>query len=96
MKPIQANEKIAGHWIGKTTAGVVCGFALAIAASGLLVQIVSGSSAEVGKAEVAMLSVPLIWTAAFSAAYLFRTGLRAWVWLGAFSAAAFALLQVCK
>ncbi|MEJ0003994.1 MAG: hypothetical protein WDN30_11135 [Pararobbsia sp.] len=96
MKPTLTREKIAGHWIGKTTAGALCGFALSIASSGLLVRLAPGSSANASKAEVAMLAVPLVWIAVFSLAYLFRSGLRAWLWLGSISAAAFAVLEACR
>ncbi len=96
MKPPRNTEKIAGHWIGKTTAGALCGFALSIASSGLLAHLAPGSSANASKAEVAMLSVPLVWIAVFSLAYLFRSGLRAWIWLGGISVAAFALLAACQ
>ncbi len=89
-------RKIEGHWIGKTSAGIVCGFVLALAASGLLVRVGPGSSADAAKAETAMLVVPLVWTAAFSAAYVFRTGLRAWLWLGAVSVATLVVFEVLR
>jgi len=96
MKAAASQPKISGHWIGKTTAGVVCGFLIALALSGLLVRLAPGSSGDAARAETAMLSVPLVWTAVFSGAYLFRTGLRAWLWLGTVSALAFALFEACK
>ena len=96
MKAAATEPKVSGHWIGKTTAGVICGFVLALALSGLLVRLGPGSSADAARAETAMLAVPLVWTAVFSGAYLFRTGLRAWLWLGASSALALALFEACK
>lgn len=95
MNSVTTKAKISGHWIGKTTAGVICGFALALALSGLLVRLAPGSG-DAAKAESVMLAVPLVWTAVFSAAYLFRTGLRAWLWLGGLSTIALALFEACK
>jgi hypothetical protein len=89
-------HKVEGHWIGKTTAGAICGFVIALALSGLLVRFAPGAGIDAAKAETAMLFVPLVWTGVFSATYLFRNGLRAWLWLGAASVAALALFEVCK
>lgn len=86
-------DRIAGHWLGKTSAGLVCGFLLAIALSGLLAHLAPGSLDDAARAETVMLSVPLVWTAVLSAAFAFRSGPRAWAWLGGASALAFALLE---
>jgi hypothetical protein len=96
MKPVAASGKVTGHWIGKTSAGAVCGFLLAIVLSGLLVRFAPGSSGEASKAEVAMLSVPLVWTGVFASAFASRTGLRAWTRLGAVSVLVLALFEACK
>ncbi|CAB3780745.1 hypothetical protein [Pararobbsia alpina] len=96
MKVATTKPIIAGHWIGKTTAGIVCGFALALTSSGLLVRLTPGSGGDAAKAETAMLAVPLVWTAVFSAAYLFRTGPRAGLCLGAVSLLALALFEASK
>lgn len=88
--------KVEGHWIGKTTAGAICGFVIALALSGLLVRLAPSAGIDAAKAETAMLFVPLVWTGVFSAAYLFRSGLRAWLWLGAASVASLTLFEICK
>jgi hypothetical protein len=88
--------KIEGHWIGKTTAGAICGFIVALALSGLIVRLAPSAGIDAAKAETAMLFVPLVWTGIFAAAYLFRSGLRAWLWLGAASVATLALFEICK
>lgn len=93
---VAQKPKIEGHWIGKTTAGAICGFLVALASSGLLVRLAPSAGVDAAKAETTMLTVPLVWTAIFSAAYLFRTGLRAWLWLGSASAATLALVALCK
>jgi hypothetical protein len=90
------NHRIAGHWVGKTSAGIVCGFLLAIALSGLLARLAPGSLNDAPRAEAVMLSVPLVWTAVLSAAFVFRSGWRAWAWLGGASAIAFVLLEAGK
>jgi hypothetical protein len=94
MSTAATKHKVSGHWIGKTTAGLVCGFVLALASSGLLVRFAPGSSGDAAKAESAMLSVPLVWTAVFAGAYLFRSGLRAWLCLGAASVMTLALFEI--
>ena len=88
--------KVEGHWSGATTAGVSCGFIVALASSGLLVRLAPSAGIDAAKAETAMLFVPLVWTGVFSVAYLFRSGLRAWLWLGAASLATLALFEICK
>ena len=88
--------KVEGHWIGKTSAGVICGFIVALALSGLLVRLAPSASIDAAKAETAMLFVPLVWTGIFSVAYLFRSGLLAWLWLGAASLATLTLFEICK
>jgi predicted membrane channel-forming protein YqfA (hemolysin III family) len=96
IRDVTKKPKVEGHWIGKTTAGVICGFIVALALSGLLVRLAPSASVDAAKAETAMLFVPLVWTGVFSVAYLFRSGLRAWLWLGAASLATLALFEICK
>jgi hypothetical protein len=95
MKRPVPRHIVAGHWIGKTTAGLFCGLALALALSGLLVQAARTTRGDAGLAEVAMLAVAPIWTAVFALAFAFRQGWRAWAWLGASSVLAWALLWAC-
>ncbi|HWK73304.1 MAG TPA: hypothetical protein VNQ81_03465 [Povalibacter sp.] len=69
-------------WLGKASAGLICGFALAIALTGLFAWFGPGglmhSSA---KAQLNMWLVAPIWAAVLSVCFLFRSGARAWSWL---------------
>jgi hypothetical protein len=48
------------------------------------------------KQQVAMWLVPPIWIAAMSGAFAFRTGARAWMWLGGGGVVAFTWLGVVR
>jgi hypothetical protein len=43
-----------------------------------------------------MWSVPPVWIAVVSAAFMFRSGARAFAWLAAMNAVAFALVVLCQ
>ena len=81
------------HWFGKTVAGVVLGFGLALALSGLFAWLsLGGIDAGGGKAQFNMWLMAPLWAGVLSFVYLFRDSLRAWLWLGAANALAFAAL----
>ena len=81
------------HWFGKTVAGVVLGFGLALALSGLFAWLSPGGiDAGGGKAQFNMWLMAPLWAGVLSFVYLFRDSLRAWLWLGAANALAFAAL----
>jgi hypothetical protein len=40
--------------------------------------------------------VPPVWIGVMSASFMFRTGLRAWVWLGGANIAGFAMLALAR
>ena len=81
------------HWFGKTVAGAVLGFGLALALSGLFAWLsLGGIDAGGGKAQFNMWLMAPLWAGVLSFAYLFRDSLRAWLWLGAANALAFAAL----
>ena len=81
------------HWFGKTMAGVVLGFGLALALSGLFAWLSPGGiDAGGGKAQFNMWLMAPLWAGVLSFVYLFRDSLRAWLWLGAANALAFAAL----
>ena len=56
----------------------------------------AGALDEQNKFQVAMWLVPPIWIGVMSASFMFRTGLRAWVWLGGASALGFAMLALAR
>jgi hypothetical protein len=93
---VRGREPLSRDWISKTLAGVICGFGLAIALSGLLACLTPGGLAVQDKQQVAMWLVPPVWIAAMSVAFAFRSGTRAWLWLGGAGVVAFAWLGVVR
>lgn len=85
------------HWFGKTCAGTVLGFGLALAVSGLFAWLgPDGIAAGGGKNQFTMWLMAPIWAAVLSLVYLFRDSLRAWLWLGAANVVAFGLLWLTR
>jgi len=81
------------HWLGKTLAGTVLGFGLALALSGLFAWLApDGIDGGGGKNQFNMWLMGPIWALVLSFVFLFRSSLRAWLWLGAANAVAFGLL----
>ncbi len=80
-------------WLGKAAAGLVLGFGLALAISGLYSHLspgpVVGDSAKI---QLTMWSVPPVWILVMSFCFLFHTSKRAWLCLGLANACAFGLL----
>lgn len=85
------------HWLGKTCAGAVLGFGLALAASGLFAWLGPGGiGAGGGKAQFNMWLMAPVWVGVLSFVFLFRDSLRAWLWLGAANVLGFALLWAVR
>ena len=85
------------HWFGKTCAGVVLGFGLALALSGLFAWLgPDGIHGGGGKNQFNMWLIAPLWAAVLSLVYLFRDSRRAWLWLGLANAMAFALLWAVR
>lgn len=81
------------HWFGKTMAGAVLGFGLALALSGLFAWLgPDGIAGGGGKVQFNMWLMAPVWALVLSFVYLFRDSLRAWLWLGAANVLAFAAL----
>lgn len=85
-------DAIRPDWWAKTLAGVLLGFSLAILASGLLSRYLPIQPLQAG-AQLAMWLVPAVWLAVLSGCFFFRSGLRAWGWLGAANLLALVLLR---
>jgi hypothetical protein len=92
----RAANPIERSLLSKFVAGVTGGLGLAIAASALLARLSPGGLAVASKFQVAMWSVPPVWIAVVSAAFMFRSGARAFAWLAAVNAVAFALVVLCQ
>ncbi|WP_081005816.1 hypothetical protein, partial [Achromobacter xylosoxidans] len=68
-------------WISKTLAGALLGFVLALGASAALAAMTRGIPL-VTRSQLAMWLVPPVWLGVLSTVYFFRSGPRAWAWLG--------------
>lgn len=85
------------HWLGKGLAGVVPGFGLALALSGLFAWLGPGGiDAGSGKIQVAMWLIAPVWCGVLAGVFLFRDSRRAWLWLVAANVLAFGLLGAVR
>ncbi len=76
-------QSIRPDWISKTFAGVALGMALSVGASGLLVLALTAAGVPSSlRNQLAMWSVMPVWMTVLGGCFLFRSGLRAWLWLG--------------
>ena len=96
LQPPKERNTLSRDWLSKTLVGVIGGFGLAIAASGLLACLTPGALDVQNKFQVAMWLVPPVWIGVMSASFMFRTGLRAWVWLGGANLIGFAMLALAR
>ena len=80
--------------LGRCLAGVLLGLPLSMALVGLVVWCWPGSSQ--GVVIPALVAFFPVYTALMVVAYLFRSALQAWGWLGLANVAAFALLWLAQ
>lgn len=81
-KPLSSRD-----WPGKTAAALILGFALALGCAGLFQQCVDvGNNLFSTKGQFAMWLMSPVWALTLSFCFLFRSGLRAWLWLAAANA----------
>lgn len=72
----------AKNWFGKTGAGVILGFFIALGVSGLFRLAVGIDEAFFSTAgQVSMWLMAPVWALVISFVFFFSTGLRAWFWL---------------
>jgi hypothetical protein len=86
--------KIQPHWWTKSILGCVLGFTLALALSALLTLMTPGGLAGAGKLQFTMWMVAPFWMLVFSLTYLYRSGLRAFIWLLALNSVSYSLLYL--
>lgn len=85
------------NWFGKTCAGAILGFGLALALSGLFAWLGPGGiDAGGGKIQFTMWLIAPLWALVLSLVFFFRDSLRAWAWLGAANVVAFAALWLVR
>jgi hypothetical protein len=89
-------QTLSRDWLSKTLAGVIGGFGLAIASSGLLACLTPGALDEQNKFQVAMWLVPPVWIGVMSGSFVFRSGRHAWIGLGGANALGFAMLALAR
>lgn len=87
---------IQPDWISKTLAGCILGFLLALSLSGIFAWLGPGGLEAPNKSQFNMWIVPPIWLTVFSLVYFFRSGLRAWLWLGGATLLAIAILFLTR
>ncbi len=75
------------NWLGKASAGLVLGYALALGLSGLLYWAIGAAGPGLStKAQFAMWMISPIWCLIVSFCFFFRSGRQAWSGLGLASA----------
>lgn len=81
------------NWLGRATAGLFGGFALALGVSGLFWHFgPEGISGGSGKLQICMWMMSPVWASVFSLCFLFRDGVRAWAWISGAALLSFVLL----
>lgn len=77
-------------------AGLLLGYGLSLALSGLFALLTPGGLGGEGKIQVVMWTIAPAWAAVLGLVYLFRDSRSAWRWLGVAMALAWALLWLLK
>jgi len=88
-------KAIAPDWLSKTLAGTLLGFTLAIGCAGLFNGLAGDMPLSV-RGQLAMWLMAPVWLGVLSGVYFFRSGKRAWVWLGGANLLAFGLLSLTR
>jgi len=79
--------------LGKSTAAAFLGLPLAVLMVGFAALL---SRDQVNTTLPWLLLFFLVWIATMTAAFLFKTGLRAWLWMGGVTIAGYAVLHFLK
>jgi hypothetical protein len=88
-------QGIRRDWLAKTLAGALPGLTFAFACSGVLANALADLPLGI-RGQLVMWFVPPVWLGVFSGVYFFRSGLRAWAWLGAANLLVFGLLAALR
>lgn len=80
-------KSIQPDWLSKSIAGLLLGLLLALGLSGLL-SLALSPLVSTARTQLVMWSVMPTWMAVLGGCFLFRTGARAWLWLGSATALA--------
>ncbi|MFT3964561.1 MAG: hypothetical protein QM690_01605 [Sphingobium sp.] len=91
------HELTSRDWFGKASAAVVLGFTLTLALTCTFGAIFAKGDAYFSpQGQVAMWLVSPVWCSILSFCFLFRSGARAWGWLGVANIFAWALYAVAR
>ncbi|WP_034994945.1 hypothetical protein [Beijerinckia mobilis] len=83
-------------WIGKTSAGVLLGFGLAITLAGFIAWVGPQGPDAINKYQFVLWIVPPIWLGTAAACYFFSSGLKAWLWLGSANLLAYGMMVLAR
>lgn len=86
---------VSADWLSKTLAGALLGFTLAIGCAGLFNWLAGGMPITV-RGQLAMWLTAPVWMGVLSGVYFFRSGKRAWAWLGGANLLVFGLLLAVR
>ena len=96
MKRLTSAEKIQPHWWSKTVAGAVLGLALAYALVIIFAWYGPGGIDAPIKVQFNMWIISPIWLLIFSLTYLFKTGIKAFMYLGATNLVFYSLFFILR
>lgn len=92
-RPHTKNTLTSRNWFGKASAGLILGFLLSLALGGAVGRFAFGGVGRFSiEHQLTMWLIAPVWLAILSGCFLFLTGLRAWLWLGAANLALWSLL----
>jgi hypothetical protein len=94
MSPFELTSQ---GWFGKASAAAILGFTLTLALTCTFALLFSqGDSYFTAQGQMAMWLVSPIWCLILSFCFLFRSGARAWGWLAAANAVAWAVYSCAR
>ncbi len=96
MARLSAEEKIQPHWWTKSLAGAVLGLTLAFAVVGIFAWYGPGGIQAPNKVQFNMWMISPVWLLILSFSFLFRTGMRAVLVLGAVNLIAWATFLLLR
>lgn len=91
-----APAPIRPDWWSKSLGGIVLGYTLALALSGLFAWAGPGGPGAMNKYQFNMWMLAPVWLGVVSACFLFRSGRLCWLWLGGANLVAYMALFACR
>ena len=91
MTRLSALEKIQPHWWLKTSAGLILGLTLSYALIGIFAWYGPGGIDAAVKVQFNMWMISPIWLTILTFSYLFKTGLKAIIYLGSANIISYAI-----